>query len=130
MKGGPGGSVVSGADVSGHAILFPDLKDLSLVTLSTKTPGDFFSKHQLVLHVAKSEMDKVRVFQDNGESALLSSQCRLPAPPMGLSLFTPSSGKNPRAPTTCQLLGIEEAAGSKLEGLSEKMGADKTQAAR
>ncbi|KAM9736875.1 protein-arginine deiminase type-4 [Dama dama] len=43
-----------------------DLKDLSLVTLSTKTPGDFFSKHQLVLHVAKSEMDKVRVFQDNG----------------------------------------------------------------
>ncbi|XP_025134642.3 protein-arginine deiminase type-4 isoform X2 [Bubalus bubalis] len=43
-----------------------DLEDLSLVTLSTKTPGDFFSKHQLVLHVAKSEMDKVRVFQDNG----------------------------------------------------------------
>ncbi|XP_027821462.2 protein-arginine deiminase type-4 isoform X2 [Ovis aries] len=43
-----------------------DLEDLSLVTLSTKTPRDFFSKHQLVLHVAKSEMDKVRVFQDNG----------------------------------------------------------------
>ncbi|OWK12644.1 PADI4 [Cervus elaphus hippelaphus] len=33
---------------------------------SSATPGDFFSKHQLVLHVAKSEMDKVRVFQDNG----------------------------------------------------------------
>ncbi|KAJ1064893.1 hypothetical protein K5549_005702 [Capra hircus] len=43
-----------------------DLEDLSLVILSTKTPEDFFSKHQLVLHVAKSEMDKVRVFQDNG----------------------------------------------------------------
>ncbi|DAA32210.1 protein-arginine deiminase type-4 [Bos taurus] len=43
-----------------------DLEDLSLVTLSTRTPGDFFSKHQLVLHVAKAEMDKVRVFQDNG----------------------------------------------------------------
>ncbi|CAI9165663.1 unnamed protein product [Rangifer tarandus platyrhynchus] len=43
-----------------------DVKDLSLVTLSTKTPRDFFSKQQLVLHVAKPEMDKVRVFQDNG----------------------------------------------------------------
>ncbi|XP_055253026.1 protein-arginine deiminase type-4-like isoform X1 [Moschus berezovskii] len=43
-----------------------DLKDLSLVTLNTQTPRDFFSKHRLVLHVAKSEMDKVRVFQDNG----------------------------------------------------------------
>lgn len=40
-----------------------DLQDMSLVTLNTKTPRDFFSKHQLVLHVAKSEMDKVRVFQ-------------------------------------------------------------------
>ncbi|XP_069902969.1 protein-arginine deiminase type-4-like [Globicephala melas] len=39
-----------------------DLKDMSLVTLSTKTPRDF-SKHQLVLHVAKSEMDKVRCFE-------------------------------------------------------------------
>lgn len=36
---------------------------MSLVTLSTKTPTDFFTKHELVLHVAKSEMDKVRVFQ-------------------------------------------------------------------
>ncbi|XP_057600499.1 protein-arginine deiminase type-4 [Hippopotamus amphibius kiboko] len=42
-----------------------DLKEMSLMTLSTKTPRDFFSKHQLVLHVAKSEMDKVRVFQAN-----------------------------------------------------------------
>ncbi|XP_017518050.2 protein-arginine deiminase type-4 [Manis javanica] len=42
-----------------------DLQDMSLVTLSTKTPADFFLKHQLVLHVAKSEMDKVRVFQAN-----------------------------------------------------------------
>ncbi|XP_037684307.1 protein-arginine deiminase type-4 isoform X2 [Choloepus didactylus] len=39
-----------------------DLQDMSLVTLSTQTPKDFFAKHQLVLHVAKSEMDKVRVF--------------------------------------------------------------------
>ncbi|XP_037355295.1 protein-arginine deiminase type-4 [Talpa occidentalis] len=39
-----------------------DLQDMSLVTLSTKTPKDFFTRHQLVLHVAKSEMDKVRVF--------------------------------------------------------------------
>ena len=83
MKGGPGGRVVSGADVSGHALLFPDLEDLSLVTLSTKTPGDFFSKHQLVLHVTKSEMDKVRVFQDNGESALAVISVSLPAPADG-----------------------------------------------
>nr|XP_019608713.1 PREDICTED: protein-arginine deiminase type-4-like [Rhinolophus sinicus] len=40
-----------------------ELQDMSLVTLSTKTPTDFFTKHELVLHVAKSEMDKVRVFQ-------------------------------------------------------------------
>ncbi|XP_008146384.2 protein-arginine deiminase type-4 [Eptesicus fuscus] len=40
-----------------------DMQDMSLVTLSTRTPRDFFSQHQLVLHVAKSEMDKVRVFQ-------------------------------------------------------------------
>uniref|UniRef100_A0A8I3MRW5 Peptidyl arginine deiminase 4 n=1 Tax=Canis lupus familiaris TaxID=9615 RepID=A0A8I3MRW5_CANLF len=39
-----------------------DLEDMSLVTLSTNTPRDFFAKHQLLLHVAKSEMDKVRVF--------------------------------------------------------------------
>ena len=71
MKGGLGeGGVVSGACVSGHALLIPDLKDMSLVTLSTKTPRDFFSKHQLVPHVAKSEMDKVRVFRANGESPL------------------------------------------------------------
>ncbi|XP_003127696.1 protein-arginine deiminase type-4 isoform X1 [Sus scrofa] len=44
-----------------------DLQDMSLVTLSTKTPWDFFSKHQLVLHVAKSMMDKVRVFQGNAD---------------------------------------------------------------
>uniref|UniRef100_H0XBE7 Protein-arginine deiminase n=2 Tax=Otolemur garnettii TaxID=30611 RepID=H0XBE7_OTOGA len=40
-----------------------DLQDMSLMTLSTKTPGDFFTKHQMVLHVDKSVMDKVRVFQ-------------------------------------------------------------------
>ncbi|XP_047394665.1 protein-arginine deiminase type-4 isoform X2 [Sciurus carolinensis] len=43
-----------------------DLQDMSLMTLSTKTPKNFSSKHQLVLHVAKSEMDKVRVFQATG----------------------------------------------------------------
>ncbi|XP_058409011.1 protein-arginine deiminase type-4 [Diceros bicornis minor] len=42
-----------------------DLQDMSLVTLSTKTPWDFFTTHQLVLHVARSEMDKVRVFHAN-----------------------------------------------------------------
>ncbi|KAM9241711.1 protein-arginine deiminase type-4-like [Dugong dugon] len=40
-----------------------DLQDMSLMTLSTKTPKDFFTKYKLVLHVAKSEMNKVRVFQ-------------------------------------------------------------------
>ncbi|ELW68577.1 protein-arginine deiminase type-4 [Tupaia chinensis] len=39
-----------------------DLQDMSLMTLSVKTPQDFFTRHQLVLHVAKSQMDKVRVF--------------------------------------------------------------------
>ncbi|XP_020026060.2 protein-arginine deiminase type-4 isoform X1 [Castor canadensis] len=40
-----------------------DLQDMSLLILSTKTPKDFFGKHQLVLHVGKAEMSKVRVFQ-------------------------------------------------------------------
>ncbi|XP_012518111.1 PREDICTED: protein-arginine deiminase type-4 isoform X2 [Propithecus coquereli] len=52
-----------------------DLQDMSLMTLSTKTPGDFFTKHQLVLHVARSEMDKVRVFQATGDKA--PSTCRV-----------------------------------------------------
>lgn len=36
---------------------------MSLMTLTTKTPKDFFTKHRLLLHVARSEMDRVRVFQ-------------------------------------------------------------------
>ncbi|XP_014388437.1 PREDICTED: protein-arginine deiminase type-4 [Myotis brandtii] len=52
-----------------------DVQDMSLVTLSTRTPRDFFSKHQLVLHVAKSEMDKVRVFQASLTSQQLTSTC-------------------------------------------------------
>ena len=119
--------MVSGANVSGLALLFPDLEDLSLVTLSTKTPGDFFSKHQLVLHVAKSEMDKVRVFQDNGESSLAVTSVLPSSPPKGLGLSTPSSGGNSRAPPPCQGLRIEEAAGSELEGLSERMGTERGQ---
>ncbi|ELK10466.1 protein-arginine deiminase type-4 [Pteropus alecto] len=51
-----------------------DLQDMSLVTLSTKTPRDFFTNHQLVLHVAKSEMDKVRVFQASWGQQL--SECK------------------------------------------------------
>ncbi|KAG8506611.1 Protein-arginine deiminase type-6 [Galemys pyrenaicus] len=39
-----------------------DLQDMAPVALNTKTPEDFFTRHRLVLHVAKSEMDKVRVF--------------------------------------------------------------------
>ncbi|KAL4666677.1 hypothetical protein H8959_005366 [Pygathrix nigripes] len=52
-----------------------DLKDMSLMTLSTKTPPDFFTKHALVLHVARSEMDKVRVFQ--ATRGRMSSRCRV-----------------------------------------------------
>ncbi|XP_051027270.1 protein-arginine deiminase type-4 [Acomys russatus] len=40
-----------------------DLQDMSLMTLNTKTPKDFFGKYQLVLHVPKAKMNKVRVFQ-------------------------------------------------------------------
>ncbi|XP_050010191.1 protein-arginine deiminase type-4 [Alexandromys fortis] len=40
-----------------------DLQDMSPMTLSTKTPKDFFAKYQLVLHVAKNKMNKVRVFR-------------------------------------------------------------------
>lgn len=78
--------------VSGHALLVPELEDMSLVTLSTKTPRDFFSTHQLVLHVAKSEMDKVRVFRVHRESLALGVPF-LP-PPVGHSPFTPASANN------------------------------------
>ncbi|XP_048206300.1 protein-arginine deiminase type-4-like [Perognathus longimembris pacificus] len=40
-----------------------DLQDMTLMTLSTKAPEDFFTQHRLLLHVAKAEMEKVRVFQ-------------------------------------------------------------------
>ncbi|XP_076421678.1 protein-arginine deiminase type-4 isoform X1 [Peromyscus maniculatus bairdii] len=40
-----------------------DLQDMSPMTLSTKTPKDFFTSYRLVLHVAKAQMNKVRVFR-------------------------------------------------------------------
>ncbi|XP_012888838.1 PREDICTED: protein-arginine deiminase type-4 isoform X1 [Dipodomys ordii] len=46
-----------------HVVDHKDLQDMSLLTLSTKAPKNFFSQHQLLLHVAKAEMEKVRVFQ-------------------------------------------------------------------
>ncbi|XP_075418600.1 protein-arginine deiminase type-4-like [Tenrec ecaudatus] len=49
-----------------------DLQDMSMMILNTKTPQDFFTKCQLVLHVAESEMDKVRVFQSKGGGKSLS----------------------------------------------------------
>ncbi|VTJ50690.1 Hypothetical predicted protein [Marmota monax] len=62
----------SGMDCEDEEVLdSKDLQDMSLVTLITKTPKDFSSQHRLVLHVAKSEMDKVRVFQATG--------CKLPS---------------------------------------------------
>lgn len=42
------------------------------MTLSTKTPKDFFNKYQLVLQVPKAEMNKVRVFRATRESADIS----------------------------------------------------------
>ena len=92
--------------------------------LSTKTPEDFFSKHQLVLHVAKSEMDKVRVFQDNGESPLAVTS---PPPAKGTQPLHTLLGENSRAPPPCQVLRIEEATGSELEGLFEQMGTERAQ---
>lgn len=82
-----GGRQGSGACISGHAFS-PDVQDMSLVTLSTRTPRDFFSHHQLVLHVAKSEMDKVRVFQASREWPGPSPPRSLPAAPRALPLPT------------------------------------------
>lgn len=63
------------------------------MTLTTNTPRDFFTKHQLLLHVAKSEMDKVRVFQASRElpSALTSGSLSRPsaAPSHPLRLIVP-----------------------------------------
>lgn len=52
-----------------HTVLVSDLQDMSPMTLSTKTPKDFFAKYQLVLHVPKAKMSKVRVFRATRESA-------------------------------------------------------------
>lgn len=70
-------------------LLVADMQDMSLVTLSTKTPRDFFTKHQLVLHVAKSEMDKVRVFQASRELALAVILMLRFCPCQGHRPFTP-----------------------------------------
>lgn len=56
-------------DHHGHVLLVSDLQDMSLMTLSTKTPKNFFDKYQLVLQVPKARMSKVRVFQATRESA-------------------------------------------------------------
>lgn len=96
---------------SGHVLLIPDLKDMSQLTLSTKTPKNFSAKHQLVLHVAKTEMDKVRVFQVTGEWPwAVPHPCLdwwlLPFQPqsMGCDLFTYllCLAGNSRAPAMCQ----------------------------
>ncbi|XP_054857464.1 protein-arginine deiminase type-3-like [Eublepharis macularius] len=39
-----------------------DLKDMSIMILTTRGPDNIFEKYQLVLHVSASENDKVRVF--------------------------------------------------------------------
>jgi hypothetical protein len=64
---------------------------MSLLILSTKTPKDFFGKHQLVLHVGKAEMSKVRVFQVTRES---HPGLHLPSPALSPSscLSCPSQG--------------------------------------
>ena len=105
--------MASGA-VSGLALLFADLEDLSLVTLSTRTPGDFFSTHQLVLHVAKAEMDKVRVFQDNGESSRAVTSVSPSAPAKGTQpLHTLLGGGG-------KLLSTSPVPGSKNRGSSRE----------
>lgn len=50
-----------------HMLLVSDLQDMSPMTLSTKTPKDFFTSYRLVLHVAKAQMNKVRVFRATRE---------------------------------------------------------------
>ncbi|KAM5246997.1 protein-arginine deiminase type-4-like [Ctenodactylus gundi] len=70
-----------------------DLQDMSLVTLSTTTPRDFFAKHQLVLHVAKSEMDKVRVFQAT-RSKLPSKYKVVLGPQQPCHRLTPPGGRH------------------------------------
>ncbi|XP_021056242.1 protein-arginine deiminase type-4 [Mus pahari] len=54
----------SGMDFEDDKVLDnKDLQDMSPMTLSTKTPKDFFDKYQLVLEVPKAKMNKVRVFR-------------------------------------------------------------------
>ena len=65
------------------------------MTLSTNTPRDFFAKHQLLLHVAKSEMDKVRVFHASRESSSAVPSVS-PSHPRH-SPFAPPSVNNSRA---------------------------------
>lgn len=56
-------------DHHGHMLLLSDLQDMSPMTLSTKTPKDFFEKYQLVLEVPKAKMNRVRVFRATRELA-------------------------------------------------------------
>lgn len=76
-----------GSRERGEGLLIPDLQDMSPVTLNTNTPRDFFTKHRLLLHVSKSEMDKVRVFQASRE--LPSTLTRGPLPALAQPLLTP-----------------------------------------
>ncbi|XP_027698616.1 protein-arginine deiminase type-4 isoform X2 [Vombatus ursinus] len=67
---------------------YKDLKDMSLMILSTQTPKDFFARHELILHVSKFEMDKVRVFQAD-QKKLLSKYKMILGPKMPSHVLKP-----------------------------------------
>lgn len=88
VRWGEGRAGLRGLRLRPH-LLAPDVQDMSLVTLSTRTPRGFFSEHQLLLHVAKSEMDKVRVFQADRELSWAVISMLPSRPCCGCSPFPP-----------------------------------------
>lgn len=49
---------------------YEDLRDMSLMILTTRGPDEAFEEHQLLLHVSASDSDKVGVFHTQGKKKL------------------------------------------------------------
>ncbi|XP_053136528.1 protein-arginine deiminase type-3-like isoform X3 [Hemicordylus capensis] len=53
---------------------YADLRDMSLMVLTTRGPDEVFEDHQLVLHISASDSDKVGVFHARGKKQLRQYQ--------------------------------------------------------
>ncbi|XP_028921788.1 protein-arginine deiminase type-4-like [Ornithorhynchus anatinus] len=90
------GPQTKGTDKDDNKVLNKeDLKDMSLMILRTRGPGDFFVQHQLILHTPKKDSDKVRVFLASGDDSLAQYEMVL-GPRKASRVLEPVNGQQDR----------------------------------